>query len=72
MFWKFATWTASEEYHPALRLRIMQPNTPQDDKFKAENKEQILSHYLSLSARKTALAPNGLLDITHLIWPESP
>jgi apolipoprotein N-acyltransferase len=63
---------APQEFHPAARIRIMQPNTPQDDKFKPENKEQILNHYIALSTRRSALAPNGLSDVTHLIWPESP
>ena len=72
LFGTLRLWTAPEEYHPAVRLRIMQPNTPQDDKFKPDNKDQIVSHYIALSARKSALAPNGLSDITHLIWPESP
>jgi len=72
LFGLLRLWSAPEEYHPTARIRIMQPNTPQDDKFKSENKDQILNHYLALSARKTALAPNGLSDITHLVWPESP
>ncbi len=72
LFGTLRLWTAPDEYHPALRLRIMQPNTPQDDKFRPENKEQILAHYIALSARKSTLAPNGLSDITHVIWPESP
>jgi apolipoprotein N-acyltransferase len=72
LFGSLRLWTAPDEYHPALRIRIMQPNTPQDDKFRPENKEQILANYLALSARKSALAPNGLSDITHIIWPESP
>ncbi len=72
LFGSLRLWTAPDEYHPALRIRIMQPNAWQDDKFRPENKEQILSHYIALTARKSALAPNGLSDITHVIWPESP
>jgi apolipoprotein N-acyltransferase len=54
-----------------VKLRIMQPNMPQDDKFRAENKEEILSHYLSLSDRATSPTTTGIADVTHLIWPES-
>lgn len=72
LFGSLRLWTAPDEYHPGLRIRIMQPNTPQDDKFRLDNKDQILAHYIAVSARKTALAPNGLSDITHVIWPESP
>ena len=62
---------ASQSMVAGVKLRIMQPNVPQDDRFRVENKEQILSQYLRLSAQPSASAPNGLADITHLIWPES-
>jgi apolipoprotein N-acyltransferase len=54
-----------------VRLRIMQPNLAQDEKFRPENQAQILAHYLELSARgadKEHADPGG---ITVLIWPES-
>ena len=56
-----------------VRLRIMQPNLPQDAKFRPENKGWILSRYLSLSVSARAADPdrNGLDDVTALIWPES-
>lgn len=57
---------------PAVRLRIMQPNLPQDDKFRPEAMPQVLAKYLELSGRKTAARPAGIADVTHLIWPESP
>jgi apolipoprotein N-acyltransferase len=53
---------------PDVRLRIMQPNLPQDAKFNPRNRDAIMRHYLTLSARpdeKGATAP------THIIWPES-
>ncbi len=72
LFGALRLWAAPEEFHPAARIRIMQPNTLQDDKFNVANKDSILSHYIALSGRKSSFAPNGLADITHLIWPESP
>ncbi|MCP8938618.1 apolipoprotein N-acyltransferase [Alsobacter sp. SYSU M60028] len=48
-----------------VRLRIMQPNIPQDDKFRPENAAAIMRHYLRLSGQP------GLERATHLIWPES-
>jgi apolipoprotein N-acyltransferase len=54
-----------------VRLRIMQPNLPQDAKFNYAARRQIMSHYLSLSERATGPQNTGLRDVTHLIWPES-
>ncbi len=54
-----------------VRLRIMQPNVPQDTKFKYSAKQQVMSHYLTLSDRATGPNNRGVRDVTHLIWPES-
>jgi apolipoprotein N-acyltransferase len=54
-----------------VKIRIMQPNVPQDAKFRPENKEAILRHYLELSDRATSPGTAGITDVTHLIWPES-
>ncbi len=58
-------------YAAQPRLRIMQPNLPQDAKFKVENKDEILDHYIRLSGSTTVDHPEGLATVTHLIWPES-
>ncbi len=54
-----------------VKLRLMQPNLPQDAKFNPRNGEAILNHYLALSDRATSPATLGVQDVTHLIWPES-
>jgi apolipoprotein N-acyltransferase len=62
-----------------VRLRIMQPNLPQGEKFNYGAKQQIMSRYVALSDRvggtagasSGAPAAAGLRDVTHLIWPES-
>ena len=59
-------------YDASVRLRIMQPNLPQDEKFRPHAMPQILARYLELSGRTTESRPNGIVDVTHLIWPESP
>jgi apolipoprotein N-acyltransferase len=59
-----------------VRLRIMQPNIPQDDRFSYGARTPIMNRYVTLSqgtdvtgaANGTAI---GLHGITHLIWPES-
>jgi apolipoprotein N-acyltransferase len=54
-----------------VKLRLMQPNLPQDAKFNGRNGEAILNGYLALSDRATSPTTPGLQGITHLIWPES-
>lgn len=55
----------------AVRLRIMQPNLQQDEKFNYSAKESVLERYLRLSDRATGPQSTGLKDVTHLIWPEA-
>lgn len=59
------------EYIDGVTLRLMQPNLPQDAKFRPENGENILRRYLALSQRATDERPSGLAGVTHLVWPES-
>jgi apolipoprotein N-acyltransferase len=54
-----------------VRLRIMQPNLQQDEKFRYSQKQQVMNRYLALSGRGAGQMPDGLVDVTHLIWPES-
>jgi len=54
-----------------VKLRLMQPNLPQDAKFNGRNGEAILNQYLALSDRATSPTTPGLQSVTHLIWPES-
>jgi apolipoprotein N-acyltransferase len=55
----------------SVRLRIMQPNLQQDEKFNYGAKQRVMSHYLALSDRATGPDAMGVRDATHLIWPES-
>lgn len=59
------------EFVDGVTLRLMQPNLPQDAKFRPENGEKILRRYLALSERATDERPSGLAEVTHLVWPES-
>ncbi len=56
---------------PNVRLRIMQPNLPQDAKFRPAAGPEILRRYLDLSDRSTSPSVAGLVNVTHLVWPES-
>lgn len=59
------------QFVDSVRLRIMQPNLPQDAKFNYSAKQQVMDRYLSLSDRSTGPNSSGMRDVTHLIWPES-
>lgn len=54
-----------------VKLRIVQPNTAQDENFRPERREEILNHYLQVSSQSSPRFPTGLAEVTHLIWPES-
>src|SRR6185503_6154903 len=45
-----------------VRLRIMQPNLPQDEKFNYAAKQRVMSHYLELSDRATGPRTSGVPD----------
>lgn len=64
--------TGAVAFVPDVKLRIMQPNLPQDEKFRPEAMPQVLARYLDLSGKATPAQPEGLTGVTHLIWPESP
>ena len=59
------------EFVDGVRLRIMQPNLPQDEKFNYNAKQQVMNRYIALSNRTTGPQSAGVGDATHLIWPES-
>ena len=54
-----------------VRLRLMQPNLQQDQKFNYSQRQQVMSRYLALSDRASGPQSTGVRDVTHLIWPES-
>lgn len=52
------------------KLRIVQANIPQADKWKPEARERIFARYLALSANGSG-ADIEAAGVTHLIWPEA-
>ncbi len=61
---------AAPEEVPGIHVRIVQPNVPQDRKFRPEAKPEIMARYLALSSRPSAASPNGIKEGDILIWPE--
>ena len=55
-----------------VKLRIMQPNISMFAKGDATSGQALLETYLSLSDKATSPGAVGILDATHVIWPESP
>ncbi len=54
-----------------VKLRIMQPDVPQDQRFNYSAKAEVMRKYLTLSDRATGPQTSGVRDATILIWPES-
>ncbi|MGZ3410824.1 MAG: apolipoprotein N-acyltransferase [Xanthobacteraceae bacterium] len=54
-----------------VRLRIVQPNQPQDERFSYAAKASVMTKFLALSDRASGPNATGIANVTHLIWPES-
>jgi len=54
-----------------VKLRIMQPNLQQDDRFNYSAKAAVMQKYLTLSDRASGPQSTGVRDASILIWPES-
>ena len=56
---------------PDVRLRIVQPNVLQEEKWLIENRSRIFAGLVNLSDRATSPGISGVRDVTHVIWPET-
>jgi apolipoprotein N-acyltransferase len=63
--------SAPTQFVDGVKLRIMQPNLQQDEKFNYSQKQSVMARYLTLSDRASGPQSAGIRDVTHLIWPES-
>jgi apolipoprotein N-acyltransferase len=54
---------------PDVRLRIVQPSIPQDERWQLDQADETMARYVELSQKQPDAAASG--PITHLIWPES-
>ena len=62
--WRLATTEVATV--PDVRLRLMQPDLPQDQKFRYDARRTVMDLYLA-----TSESQGGLKGVTHLFWPES-
>ena len=56
---------------PGVVVRVMQPGLRPDEKFRPENKDEILARYFALSRQNDVVKGVTLEDVTLLVWPES-
>lgn len=65
--------SAAESGLPAngIKLRIVQPNISQDDKWRGENAREIFDKLKRLSTQVTPERQGGTADASVVIWPES-
>ncbi len=59
------------QYHDNVKLRLVQGNISQADKWRPEMRSIIANRYLELSGKKSEQQILGIDQVTHLIWPES-
>ena len=63
--------SAPEEMVPGVSFRIVQPNVPQEQKWREDNARAIFDDLKRLSVMPTSAMPEGIGGVTHLVWPES-
>lgn len=63
---------SAERQVEGVKLRLVQPNISQRDKNLRREGTASLTRLLALSDRSTGPSATGMVDATHLIWPESP
>lgn len=69
MLWGGGLWRLQHTevgVEPGVKLRIMQPDLPQDEKFRYDARRRVMDLYIS-----TSESTGGLSGISHLFWPES-
>lgn len=72
--WSWGAWRladAGDATVAGISVRIVQPNVPQEQKWRDDNARAIFDDLLRLSAMPTASRPDGIAGVTYLIWPES-
>jgi apolipoprotein N-acyltransferase len=71
--WAYGVWKLSIPltYVDAVKIRIVQPNVLQSEKWKPEFQRQIFDTHLTLSNTGQDGKQDDLDGITHVIWPEA-
>ena len=56
---------------PNVKLRIVQPSTPQKDKWRGDKQEEIFYDHINLSKQNAEGSFDNAHGITHVFWPEA-
>jgi len=70
----FGTWRLASPETTAVagvKLRLMQPDMPLDDRFSRSHAADIMHRYFDLSTKGSYPSASGMAGITHLVWPET-
>ncbi len=54
-----------------VKLRLVQPNIPQKDKWLPQNRQQVFNRLMQVTSGRSGPADTALTNVTHVIWPES-
>ncbi len=67
--WGFVRLSSPTIFEPEVALRLVQASVPQEEKWKPENQQKIITEYLAL----TLSPPTDptIERMTHVIWPEA-
>jgi len=74
LLYGFGEWRLAQSetsFVPHVKLRLMQPDMPLDDRFSREHAADIMRHYFDLSTKGSYPSSSGMKGISHLIWPET-
>jgi apolipoprotein N-acyltransferase len=74
LFYAFGEWrlaNSKTDFVPGVKLRLMQPDMPLDDRFSRQHAADIMHRYFDLSTKGSYPSASGLKGISHLIWPET-
>ncbi|WP_020180819.1 apolipoprotein N-acyltransferase [Methylopila sp. M107] len=64
-------WAAPTEFDERLRVRVLQPDIPQDVKTQDSARDTIMDTYISLTDEAKGPKNRGFADADLVVWPES-
>jgi apolipoprotein N-acyltransferase len=71
--WSYGAWRLSTPatFANGVKIRIVQPNILQAEKWRPEHQRRIFDEHLALSATNAQGQRDDLQGVTHVIWPEA-
>jgi apolipoprotein N-acyltransferase len=71
--WAYGAWQLNQPqmFVDGVKIRIVQPSVPQNEKWLPQFQRRIFDDHLALSKTNTSGKLDNLEGITHVIWPEA-